>query len=415
MKSMMGAIVAAVLAAGSAAWAAEGQSPFHVENSLRLGYDDNVTYASADKLDSVFITEELSLSLDQVYQTGFLGIRYRPALTWYEDLGDGSQSDWSHVADVTWSQQLSRRLTLSLQDTFYVYDRSDVIDADGALRQANYGYIYNSASAALNVMLTPKARLSGVGRYQIMRYDEEFLSMRDDFDIVAGGLSFGLQVGKSATVFVDGALEDISYDHAGEATTEVYMPGYAGTTVTEIPDRSAQTYSVGLGLENTFSPNLMGRVRAGYSAKEMDAANMADDDSPYGELSVTIAPKPTTRLTLGAGYSMYQSGLTTFANQQRTTLSANLAHDLTAKITLSLIAQYYMSDYESESSVDVVEASTVSDGSESAITAGLRASYAVTRNNYVDVGYTYTQFDSDFTGRTDAERNRVDLGWRIRM
>jgi len=233
--------------------------------------------------------------------------------------------------------------------------------------------------------------------------------------VPAGGLSFGLQVGKSATVFVDGALEDISYDHAGETTSEVYMPGYDATTVTEIPDRSAQTYSIGLGLENTFSPNLMGRIRAGYSAKEMDAANMADDDSPYGELSVTIAPKPTTRLTLGAGYSMYQSGLTTFANQQRTTLSANLAHDLTAKITLSLVGQYYMSDYDSESSVDVVDAASVADGTETAITVGARASFAVTRNNYVDVGYTYTQFDSDFTGRVDVERNRVDLGWRIRM
>jgi len=415
MKSMMGVIVAAVVAAGSAAWAAEGENPFHVDNSLRLGYDDNVTYADTEKLDSFFITEEISLLMDQVYQTGFFGIRYRPALTWYEDIGDGSQSDWSHLADLTWSQRLGRKLTLSVQDSFVLYERSDVIDADGALRQANNSYIYNSASAALSVMLTPKLRLNGMGRYQIMRYDQELIALRDDFDIAAAGLTLGLQVGKSATVFVDGTYDDMSFDHAGEATTEVFMPGFSGSTVTEVPDRSAQTFSVGLGLENTFSPNLLGRIRAGYSAKEMDAANQADDSSPYGELAVTFAPKPTTRLTLTGSYSMYQSGVTTFANQQRTTLSANLAHDLTAKITLSLVAQYFISDYDSESSVDLVDASAVEDGSESAVTAGVRASFAVNKNNYVDVGYTYSQFDSDFTGRAGAERNRVDVGWRIRI
>jgi opacity protein-like surface antigen len=420
MKSMMGVIVAAGLVAGGAAWAAEGQSPFHVENTLRVGYDDNVTYVdrnSANEVkDSFYITEEISLSLDHVYDSGFLGIRYRPSLTWYEELYEDDHTDWSHVLDATWSQQLSRRLTLSLQDMLYFYDRADVVDADGALRQPNYSYFYNSAVASLNVMLTPKARISGTGRYQVMQYDDDVISLRDDFDIMAAGLSFGLQVGKSATVFVDGAYEDISYDNAlAQSSEAVYTPGYTGAAITQVPDRSAQMYSIGLGLENTFSPNLMGRIRAGYSAKDMDGANVADDDSPYGELSLTIAPAPTTRLTLGAGYSMYQSGLTTYANQQRTTLTANLAHDLTAKITLSLIGQYYMSDYDSESSVELVDEASVEDGSESAITAGARVSYAVTRNNFVDVGYTYTLFDSDFAGRGEIERNRVDVGWRIRM
>lgn len=414
MNSKMGGLVLAGLMAGGAAWAAEGQNPFHVENSFRVGYDDNVTYANTDKLDSFFITEQLSLSLDKVYEGGFLGLRYSPSLTWYEELGDGSQSDWSHVADITWMHQLSRRLSLSLQDALFLYDRSDVVDADGALRQANYSYLYNAASAALNAILTPSTRLTGTVRNQMLRYEDETIADRDDYDTYAVGLSLGFQIGKTATVFVDGAYEDISYDGAGK-TQEVFLPGYDETLVMTVPDRNAQTFSAGLGYENVFSPNLMGRVRAGYSGKNMDAANQADDSSPYGELSVTVSPVPTTRVTVSAAYSMYQSGLATFANQQRATFTANLAHDLTASISLSLIGQYYTSEYSAENSVDLVDEASVTDGSEDAITVGARASCRINRNNYVDVGYTYTKFDSDFTGRTEAERNRVDLGWRVKI
>lgn len=414
MNSRMGGIVIAGLMAGGAAWAAEGQTPFHVENSLRIGYDDNVTYSETDKLGSFFITEQLSLSLDRVYEGGFVGLRYSPSLTWYEDIGDGSQSDWSHVADLTWTHQISRKLSLSLQDALFLYDRSDVVDADGALRQANYSYLYNSASAALNAILTPSTRLTGTVRNQMLRYDDNLLADRDDFDTYAAGLSLAFQVGKSATMFVDGAYEDISYDGAGK-TQEVFLPGYSESLVETIPDRSAQTFSAGLGYENVFSPNLMGRVRAGYSGKNMDAANQADDSSPYGELSVTVSPVPTTRVTVSAAYSMYQSGLTTFANQQRTTFTANFAHDLTANITLSLIGQYYTSDYSAENSVDLVEEASVIDGTESVITASARASYRINRNHFVDIGYSYTQFSTDFTGRTEADRNRVDLGWRVRI
>lgn len=414
MNSRMGGIVIAGLVAGGAAWAAEGQTPFHAENNLRVGYDDNVTYAKTDKLDSFFITEQLSLSLDKVYEGGYVGLRYSPSLTWYEDLGGDSQTDWSHVADITWTHQLSRKLSLSLQDALFFYDRSDVVDADGALRQANYGYMYNALSLALNAVLTPSTRLTGTVRNQILRYDDNLIADRDDYDTYAVGLSLGFQVGKSATVFADGAYEDISYDGAGK-TQEVFLPGYSEGFIMEVPDRSARTFSAGLGYENVFSPNLMGRVRAGYSGKNMDAANQADDSSPYGELSVTVSPVPTTRVTVSASYSMYQSGLSTFANQQRATFTANLAHDLTANITLSLIGQYYTSEYSAENSVDLVEEASVTDGTEDAITAAARASYRINRNHFVDVGYMYTKFNSDYAGRTEADRNRVDLGWRVRI
>lgn len=406
--------VAAGMTMGAGAWAAEGQSPFHVENSLKLGYDDNVTLASDDKLDSAYLQNQITLTFDKTYENGFLQLRYDPSLTWYEDLGSRSEADWTHAASIIWNHQLSRRVGFTLNDSFMYLDRSDVVDADGTIRQANHTYTYNTASAALNLVLTPKSRLMVTGRNQIMRYDQDLIGNRDNYDIWAGGLSLGTQVGKKTTVFVDSGYEDMNYDGAGTAQ-EVFVPGTAGSVIGEVPDRGAQTVTVGLGVETIVSPNLMGRVRAGYMNKEFDAANTSSDDSPYGEVTVVIAPVPTTRLTLGASFSLYQSGLVTFSSQERATLSANLAQDLTSKITLSLIGQYYVSDYNADSSVAIVDAATVEDGGETAITLGARVSYRINRNNYVDAGYSFTKFDSDYAGRVDAERNRFDLGWRIKI
>lgn len=414
MKKNEWGVVAAGLVAGTMAIAAEGERPFHVESYLRLGYDDNVTYAETKKIDTFFIREELALSFDKTYETGFLGLRYRPALDWYEDLGSGSEVEWTHAVDVNWMQMLGRRLSLALADTFIQYDRSEVVDSDGVLRQPNYGYRYNTAAGTLTALLTPTVRVSGSLRHQLFRYDDELIADREDYDIWAYGVSLGTQVGKATTVYVDGALEDIAYEGSGKTQT-VVMPGYRGQVVEEIPNRDATTYNVGLGVERVFSPNLLGRIRGGYTYKDMEAANQSDDDSPYGEAQVTIIPAPTTRLTLAAAYSLYQSGLQTFANQTRTTFSASLAHDVTSRITLSLNGAYYQSDYDAENSVRLVSASEVEDGSETSSSFGVRGSYRLDRNNWIELSYSYSNFDSDFRLAEGVDRNRFDVAWKIRL
>ncbi len=414
MKMSGWGVVAAVLTAGAIVMAAEGERPFHVENYLRLGYDDNVTYAERDKIDTFFIREELSLSFDKTYETGFLGLRYRPALDWYEDLGKDSETEWNHAVDVNWMQMLGRRISLAIAETFIQYDRSEVVDSDGVLRQPNYGYWYNTAAGTLTALLTPTLRLSGSLRYQIFRYDDNLIAEREDYDIWAYGVSLGTQVGKATTVYVDGTIEDITYDGSGKTQT-VVVPGYRGQVVDVIPNRDATTYNVGLGVERVFSPNLLGRFRGGYTFKDMEAANQSDDDSPYGEAQVTIIPVPTTRLTLAAAYSLYQSGLQTFATQTRTTLSASLAHDLTSRITLSILGAYYQSDYDAENSVNLVKPEEVEDGSETSTSVGARISYRLDRNNWIDLGYSYSSFDSDLRLRDSVDRNRFDVAWKIRL
>lgn len=411
------AMAAAALVAAGAAVAGEGAArPFHVENSLHVAYDDNVTYASdGNEIDSFFFRESLTLSAEHNYDGGFLGLRYNPAFEWYEDVGDEDMTAWSHSADFVWSHNMSRRTSLTLSDLFAMYDRPEVVGSDGVIRQQDYSYAYNSVNAGLSTLFSERLRGDVMGRHQLLQYQEDEVGNAEDYTIYTVGLSLASIFAKSSSVFVDASYDDITYDGSGEMQ-DVSLPGEDGSVQSvQIPDRDANTYSAGLGVEHMFSPNLIGRLRAGYMFKDMQAADQSNESSPYGEGTITVVPSPAFRVSLNANYSMYQSGLLSYANQQRTATTLSLSYDMTAKLMLSVAGSYYVSDYSSDDAVDLVDPNEVGDGQEQAATFAARLNYRVTRNNTIELGYAYTQLDSDFEGRVDYGRNRYDVAWHIRL
>ena len=132
----------------------------------------------------------------------------------------------------------------------------------------------------------------------------------------------------------------------------------------EGPDRGSQSYYVGGGVEQTFSPNLLGSVRGGYQEKTFNDDNVGNESSPYVDLAVTFVPSPATRITANVGYSLFETDIYPYASQQRTLLAASLAHDLTARISFYLSGGYTIGDYSADQSV---EPGAVTDGSEDLI------------------------------------------------
>ena len=270
-------------------------------------------------------------------------------------------------------------------------------------------------NAGLSTLFSERLRGDVMGRHQLLSYQEEDVGNAEDYTIYTVGLSLASIFAKSSSVFVDASYDDITYDGSGEMQ-DVSLPGEAGSVQSvEIPDRDASTYSAGLGVEHMFSPNLIGRLRAGYMFKDMQAAEQSNESSPYGEGTITVVPSPAFRVSLNANYSMYQSGLLSYANQQRTATTLSLSYDMTAKLMLSVAGSYYVSDYSADDAVDLVDPEQVGDGQEQAVTFAARLNYRVTRNNTIELGYAYTQLDSDFEGRVDYGRNRYDVAWHIRL
>jgi hypothetical protein len=223
-----------------------------------------------------------------------------------------------------------------------------------------------------------------------LRYDENDVAETEDYDINAGGLTLRHQVFKKTVLAAELRYEAIEYDY-------------------DIEDRGSENQYFGGAIEQIFSPSLVGSLRAGYHEKQFNEDTIDDAEEPYFDASLTFLPSPRTRLSAGAGYSLFEADVFPFASQDRTLAFASIAHDLTAKISLYASGSYQLSEYDAEQSV----VDGVQGGDEEVYQFGARTSYKIGRNNWLELGWQYLDLQSDV--REEFDRNRVELGWRTQI
>ncbi|MBU1692989.1 MAG: outer membrane beta-barrel protein [Verrucomicrobia bacterium] len=387
--------VGVLLVLGEVAGALEGVKPYQIVNRLRLEYDDNIYLEENDKNSSLKIIEEIEILLNYRLEQTFLSLRYRPSFVWWENR-EPDDTDLQHEFDFILNYVFTPRLALSLVDTFRRGDLPELTDRDVLVREKD-DFIYNTANGTLSYMLRPQTRLDVAGRYILMRYDNDTTADSDDFDLLVGGLTLRHQVMPETALFGEFRMEDIDY---------------------EIEDRGAQTLSAGGGVEHTFNPNLIAMMSVGYQDKSYNMDALGSDTSPYADASVTFVPSPATRLSLGGGYSLFETDVYPYANQTRARIFASLAHDFTARISLYLSGAYTDGKYES---ADSIEPGQVSDGHEKVTQVSTRATYKLNRSNWLEAGWQFVDFKSElkdsFGGnlRSSYERNRLHLGWKTQF
>ena len=397
MKSNRLIIVAVLLLAlvAPAVWAASAESPIHLNNRLRLGFDDNI-YQEDDDRDpnsSFRIVEELELLLNLNMERTYLGLRYRPSLIWYEDREPGS-TDFLHDLDLNFSHNFSPSLVLSLADTLQAGQLPELQDENYVVREEDDHY-HNSAIATLSYNLRPETRIDLSGRHILFIYDDDSPAKENnDYTSLIGGLTLRQQLASRSTVMGDLRYQTLTYDEAGVDN-----------------NRDADTIFAGLGLEQNFTPALIGTLRGGLESRQYDNAAYDDNNQPYGELSMTFLPTPATRITGAASYSIYESDVDSYLSQNRSYLSLSMAHDFTAKLSFYVSGAYSLSAYEADYSLD----SAMGDADENAYMVSARLAYRINRINWLEAGWQYVQLDSDVLNRESYVRNRFDVGWKIQL
>jgi hypothetical protein len=402
-------LAAAVLLLAMAApvWAASASSPIHVNNRLRVGWDDNVyqvddpSASGLDKQDSFRIIEEIEALVSLNFERTYLGLRYRPSLIWYSDRED-EDTDFLHDLDLNFTHNFSPVLSLSLADSLRASQLPELQDETYVVRQDDDN-IYNSAVATLSYTMRPETRLDLSGRYILLEYTEDDYQDAagnvvshdgDNYYSMVGGLTLRQQLASLTTLMVDGRYQSVVYPDADDAD-----------------NRDADSFFGGLGLEQTFSPQLIGNLRAGVEHRMYDNDAFDDNTQPYGELSLTFLPSPATRITGSASYSIYESDVSNFMSQDRFYASLSVAHDLTAKLNFYLSGAYTLNAYDADYALDP----TLEDGDENTFLVSMRLSYRLNRVNWLEAGYQFVMLDSDLAGRESYERNRVDVGWKIQL
>lgn len=369
-------------------WAAseDGGRTYQLKNRLRVEYDDNIYETKDDTTDSIKIIEEIEFTAVLNLEPTFISLRYRPTYVWWDER-EPDDDDFHHDFDITLSHSFTPRLSASLKDTLRVAELPELIDRGTTVREKD-DFIYNIVDGTISYLLQPQTRLEGGARYTILRYDDDEVADRDDYDIYAGGLTLRHQVVPETAILGEYRREQTEYTETAEG------------------DRGSVSDFIGGGLEQIFSPNLLGNVRAGYQRKEFEA-DIDEESQPYVDGSLTYLPSPRTRLTAGVGYSMFEADVFSFANQDRTLAFLSLGHDLTARVSLFVSGSYALGEYD----LDQAVRPEAVDGDEEVRQLSARASYKVNNDNWLEIGWIYLDLDSDL--RDDFERNRYELGWRL--
>ncbi len=390
LKSIATGMLAGAVVAGFAFAASETAQNFQIKNRFRVGWDSNVYEAETDTQDSFKIIEELEFLLNMDMEQTFFGARYRPTFLFWTDR-DPDDTDFHHEADVVFAHNFTPRLSLNLKDTLRIAELPELIDR-GTVARENDDYTYNLLDSVLGYRLSDPTRIELGARHTLLRYKNDEVADTDDYDIVALGVTVRHQLQRETALSADFRVEETDYK--------------------ELDLRSSSSIFAGGGLEQIFSPNLVGSVRGGIQMKSFDDDGIGDEDSPFGDLSLTYLPSPKTRITGGVGYSMFEADVYPFASQDRLLSFVSLSHDLTARIQVFLAGSFQLSQYNAEETLDDPDYPKL-DGDEEVLQGSARMSYMLNRRNYIEASVQYLDFSSDL--REDFDRTRLELGWRTQL
>ncbi|MFH0878945.1 MAG: outer membrane beta-barrel protein [Lentisphaerota bacterium] len=378
-------------------FAAEGSKPFQLNNRLRVEYDDNIYQSGtlpdgSDTLEAkkggFKVIEEVDFLVNLNLENTYISLRYRPQFVWWENR-EPDKTDFNNDLDFVLNHDFSPRLSLSLMDTLRRGELPELQEGNILVREEDDFY-YNSANGTLSYLFRPTTKLEVAGRYILLKYDDAVTADNENYNTYVGGLTLRHSLQAKTTILGDLRYEFTDYDGL---------------------DRGSKNIYAGAGVEQTFNPSLIGNLRGGWQQKKFNMDDLGTENSPYGDLSLTILPSPATRITLGASYMLYQANVYPYADQKQLQAYCSLAYDITAKIAWYLSGGYTLSDY----SQDYAAADKLisPDGKENIYQASTRLTYKINRNNWLEAGYQFVDFDSDL--RVSYKRNRVDVGWKIQL
>ena len=368
----------------------------HVQNSFRVGYDDNYYMSTDNEEGTPFVTDILNISgeLNFSSRTDLL-LYWQPEFRYFMDNNIDSQAVSYQDVYARLSHLVSQRLSVQVSDHFRYQQKDGRSDLG---RTGNQNYFQNTLQGAMDVAVSELGSLKVSGGYDLRRWDDRDYGDDNDYDHYDADLSFFHEIRPDTTKGLVGAAYA---DH-------VYRDSDRG-----------DWYSVTAfgGVDHIFTPNVTGILRLGGTYSRVDLKN--DDNtsvSPYLKAGLDYAPTQRTSFNLAAGYSFQQSDNSIYNGEEGFNVAIGLRHDLTAKISLATSLTYIYSMFDGDYFRDDLGSGfKIDDTKENYFKYSLRGSYQINRNNFLDAGYEYTYRNSDTTYLTDYNRNRFDIGWRLRL
>ena len=401
----------------------DNTKPWSVSASLRGFYDDNYnTSSGTNKFDSFGVTVSPSIAFKFPMDQTTLGFRYTYGATWYQDRTriNSSNNAWdqSHEFEGLFSHAFSSRFSLDAMDSFVISQQPGLIAGSGV---NTYPYrtdgnnIRNHGEITLNGTLTRE--LSFVLGYQNTYYDYE----NDGGNVFQPSLSGLLDrmehealanlrwQALPKTVFVLG----YNYKQVDYTSDEDIALTISG--IRDSKSRNSRSHIFYGGVDQNFTKDLILSFRAGAQFIDYYNAPAGEPNdkttSPWGNLSLTYTYLPGSSVQVGFTHMRNQTDVVSpdpvtgsiTSDQQTSVIYGAITHRITPKLTGRLTAQWQ----------DAVFYGGVNDSkSEIFFDAGANLTYRFNPHFSTEIGYNYSQLNSDVNvvPTRDYNRNIVYLG-----
>ncbi len=378
-------VVAASMAASGFA---EQERVVRVQNFLRFGYDDNI-YQNSDDDGSAYIKDSLNLSANLNFsERSDAVLSYQPELQYRFDADPEVVS--LHDAYGKLNHAMSERVFLTVSDRLR-YQIRDAQEGDVSKTDANY--LNNALLGAVDVTLSSVSSLKVGGGYEMRLWDDDDYgkgTANNNFDQYTANLSLFRELKKDTTKGMVG----VNY-----SKTE-YEGKRGNFDVTTLMT----------GADHMFNPSAKGFGRVGVSSTSVDSYGSSDDSAtPYLSAGLNYAATEQTSFNGNISYSATRAQNSTYNSQDQLKMGLGVRHAVTAKISVVGTASYIQSDYDADSST------VAADAEDDWVQFSVRGSYEINRNNFVELGYEFTDRSTDVGTLSDFDRNRIDLGWRLRL
>ncbi|MEI8140712.1 MAG: outer membrane beta-barrel protein [bacterium] len=399
LKKVFWAIILVPLMAGSKGVAQEQDLGSPTDGpwmfSTRVGgeFSDNRDGTENDKESNFdFIIEPRA---DYRFRDGdrtVLDLAALPMLKWHSNPRDNSQGSGQNdtelfgTAIAELSHQLTPRLLLSIGDAI-TYNDDPSISSEGSNVRYSNNHIWNNAHANVDYVMTEQLTGGIGGNYALKRYSDSVVADTEDEDIFEGSANLKRTMGSGYKLI--GTLGASKFKNSS-------VDQQRGSTV----------LGAGAGVEKTFTPDLIGKVMAGYQHGEYENDALDSIDTPNGSAELTMRAASATRFRVGGSYGFYAPYVRPYSIQTLTAINAGVDHDVLSKrLTVSLNGQYGNGHYKSEGDLE--------GGDDTMVMVGVRADYRLNRNWSLNGGYTLENWDSDV--RESFTRNLVDFGVKAQL
>ena len=380
---------------------------------MRGFYDDNYTVAHV-KTGSFGFELTPSVSANVALQQTDIGVKYTFGMYYYLQRADNGINplDYTHQGDLWVDHAFNERFKVTIADTVVVAQDPQLLQGGSQVR-ANGNNVANHATVTLNSEWTRQFSTATYYGNNLVAYQDSGTNNPANPSNAALLNRIEQSIGTDFQwTFQPETIGFIGYKYSWvHYTAGQPISAPPATPITLYSDaRDYRTHYGYVGLSEVFSPNLSGKAQVGVSLTDSFNDPVSDQKTlaPYADINLTYTYMPGCYVQ--AGFTQDQNATDVVAPssngqltqyQQSSTVYATWNHQITTKLSGSLVSQYQYSTFK--------DGAYNNNTGDSSINAGLHLNYEINRHFSANAGYDFSELLSSINGRGNS-RNIVYLG-----